>query len=156
MGKFNKLLKEKICKVLGSELVSVALFGSLARGEAEFPQSDVDLLIVTHKPIRGFKGKLEEIAEALDEVFEELGITPKPDVDLHMLTDENLKSHPPITLDMTHDVIIIHDDEDTLKKELHKIKMRLEKLGAKKITLPDGSWYWILKPDLKLGEKVDI
>ena len=42
LNRYVDFLKE----VFGDDLISVAVFGSLARGTAKFPGSDVDLLIV--------------------------------------------------------------------------------------------------------------
>lgn len=39
---------------------------------------------------------------------------------------------------------------------LNKLSKKLEKMGARKIFLGDGRWYWDLKPDYKLGEVVEI
>ena len=55
---------------------------------------------------------------------------------------------------MTTDAVILHD-EGILSEELEKLKRRLKELGAKKIRTGD-TWFWILKPDLKLGEELEL
>ncbi len=65
-----------------------------------------------------------------------------------------LRSHPPILLDLTTDSIILYDT-GILGNEISKIKKRLKELGSRKIKLKD-SWFWILKPDIKPGENIVI
>ena len=77
-----------------------------------------------------------------------------PSVQEIILTPEELRAHPPILLDLTADVQIFYDT-GILKEELEKIRLRLKELGAKKIKTGD-SWFWILKPDLCLGEEVEL
>jgi hypothetical protein len=43
-----------------------------------------------------------------------------------------------------------------LENEFKAIKEKLKKLGSKKVVLPDSSWYWDLKPDMKPGEVIEI
>ena len=58
-----------------------------------------------------------------------------------------------VFLDMVQDSLILFDDRDYFKGRLSALRERLSSLGSKKVVLPDGSWYWDLKPDLKLGEE---
>ncbi|KKK51182.1 hypothetical protein LCGC14_3117490, partial [marine sediment metagenome] len=43
-----------------------------------------------------------------------------------------------------------------LDKRLFSLKKRLQELGAEKISLSDGSYYWDLKPDWKPREVIEI
>ncbi|MEM2927285.1 MAG: nucleotidyltransferase domain-containing protein [Candidatus Bathyarchaeia archaeon] len=151
------LLKEK----LGEILVSVALFGSVARREAK-EGSDVDLLIV----LEGFKGSFGERFQVFQEIDGKL-MESKPYRALRSqgfgtlispipLTKEEVGAHPPILLDILTDGIILYDKEGFLKASLEELQRRLKALGARKVLLPDGSWYWDLKPDYRLGEVVEI
>ncbi len=56
-------LKERLVDMLGTDLLSVVLFGSKARGDAE-PASDVDIAII----VRGLTPKIRD--EILDRVAE--------------------------------------------------------------------------------------
>jgi hypothetical protein len=51
--------------------------------------------------------------------------------------------------------IILLDHEDLLRDELRRMEEKLAKLGSNKIILSDGSWYWDLKPNLRVGEVFD-
>ncbi len=156
--KYVEMLKESF----GDKLVAVAIFGSLARGKAEFPGSDIDILIVL-KGVEGFS--LGERINMTMEVEKKLAKTEEyvrfkevfrrsPSIQEHVLTPEELKAHPPILLDLTTDVLILYDT-GVLAQELEKLRRRLKELGAKKVKTGD-SWFWILKPDLKLGEEVEL
>ena len=157
--RYAELMEESF----GEELLGVAAFGSLARGTAKFPESDIDILIV----IKGIeKLSFGERIKLTMEVEEKLSMTEEyanfkdvfgwsPSIQEIILTPGELKVHPSILLDLTTDAIILRDDTGILRKELEKLKKRLKELGAKKVKTGD-SWFWILKPDLKMGEEVEL
>jgi len=72
-----------------------------------------------------------------------------------ILTPEEVKRHPPILLDLTEEGVILYDRGGFLREELEALKMRLRELGARRVKGREG-WYWLLKPDAKLGEVVRI
>ena len=45
-----------------------------------------------------------------------------------------------------------YDNKGYFAKRLEQLRKRLTELGSKRVFLEDGSWYWLLKPDLKKGE----
>jgi len=150
---------EKLKAFFADKLKAVAIFGSLARGKAIFPGSDIDVLIV----IKGMENlsfgerikltmRVEKELEKTSN-FKEVFVWP-PSIQEIILTPEELKAHPPILLDLTTDAVILYD-AGILSDELEKLRGRLKDLGAKKIRTGD-SWFWILKPDLKLGEEVEL
>lgn len=57
---------------------------------------------------------------------------------------------------MLTDAIIIYDRDKFIEKVLERLWLKLKGLGAKKVKLKDGSWLWMLKPDIKPGEVVEI
>lgn len=155
--KLARAIAQELLKVFGKRLVSAAIFGSAARGKPHFPESDLDILIVVDDVKElGLGPWARPSLHAIDEALSRCGIRPKPDIDLHMLSRKIVKDHPPILLDMTEHIAIGHDKDDFLKKVLEELRNKLKELGAKKMVLPDGSWYWILKPDLKFGEVVKL
>ena len=158
----EKLIKgyvEILKNRLKNKLISVALFGSVARGKAKFPESDIDLFIVVKGVENLTIGKrivmFMKFHSDLETSIEFESKYEIPVFQTHIFTPEEIKYHPPIMLDLTTDCIILYDT-GTLKKEIEVIKKRLKDLGAKRILLEDGSWYWDLKPDLKWGEIIEI
>ncbi len=158
LNRYFEILKEDFKE----RLVSIAVFGSVARGTARFPGSDIDVLIV----IEGIEklsfgqriGLVMNTEKMLSETEEyskfknTYGV--RPNFQEIIFAPDELKGHPPVLLDLTTDSIILYDT-GILREEILKIKKRLEELGSKKIKLKD-SWFWILKPDVKPGENVVI
>lgn len=138
---------------LGERVVSIALYGSFARGE-ERPESDIDLLMV----LDGYEwGGIAPSGEALrltQRLLELRGvyhtIQPLP------LTREQARHHRPLYLDMVEDAIILYDRELFLTGVLGAVRERLRSLGAERRRLPDGSWYWVLKPSVREGEVIEV
>lgn len=144
------------------DLVSVAVFGSVARGAAKFPESDIDIMAV----VKGLEGRsLGERMRLVSRIEADLSKGPehrefvsihgKPTFQAHVLTPSEVRKHPPILLDMVTDGIILYDD-DFLAQELQRLEARLKELGAEKRRLADGSWYWRLKRNVEWGEVMEI
>ncbi len=143
---------------LAERLISVVLFGSVARGEA-VPVSDIDLLIVVENPPSGRRARLELLAEADKRLepklkeLEKLGIytdfTP-----IIKSRDEAL-NFSPLYLDMVEDALILHDQDDFFGQVLTKLKDRLSLLKAKRLKQGQVR-YWDLKPDFTPGEEFEL
>lgn len=158
LRKYVETLKNRF----GNRLISVSVFGSVARGDAKFPESDFDIFIVLEGIEKLSVGKridmVADIYFTLKQSTEFIAFKSKygsPMFQEHVFTPEEIKHHPPIMLDLTTDALILYD-RGILKKEIEKLKNRLNELGSQKRVLPDGRWYWVLKPDLKWGEVVEI
>ena len=154
LSKLPSLLDEEF----GDEICAIALFGSVARGTAS-ATSDIDLLIVHQDRAQSVLDRFTTVVMQLRESEEskELnarGILADPYPLFLNLT--RLKKHPWILLDVADHGLILRDQDGILAKELMAIRKRLEELGAIKIVLPDGTWYWDLKPDWKPGEVVEL
>jgi hypothetical protein len=145
---------------LQEQLVSVVLFGSAARSEAG-AESDVDLLIVAtdyapfasrFDPFRGIDEALRASRAYLDLISKRLGtmISPIP------LTVEEVERTPPILLDLVTDGLIIYDRDGFMARKLRALRKNLRALGARRVALEGGGWYWDLKPDYKLGDVVEL
>lgn len=158
---YLRLLQESFAR----RLCAFVVFGSFARGEAVFPESDVDLLIVVADDEigrRSISGRVE-LLFALEKRlattepyirFKELtGFSPS--LQEHLLTEEEFKVHPPLLLDLVTDARVLYDN-GVFAREMERLKKRLEDYGAQKVYVQDGSWFWILKPDLRLGEVVEL
>ena len=155
---FIQRLLERLKDSLGEGVIlSVSLFGSVARGQAR-PDSDIDLFCV-HKGVdfnltKRFVQVTFELEQ--DEEYKRLvekGLYPRPSC--IFFTEQELWDKPHILLDMLYDGIILCDT-GILQSRLEILRKRLEELGAKKTTLADGTWYWDLKPDWKPGEVITL
>ncbi|MEM2925809.1 MAG: nucleotidyltransferase domain-containing protein [Methanocellales archaeon] len=159
-------LVEKYIKIarnqFGDKLLAAAVFGSLARGVAKFPISDIDVLLILEginglsfgKRIDLMKNAYEKLTETEEYLKFKEAFIYSPSIQEHILTPQELKKHPPLLLDLTMEVIIFHD-AGILNIELEKLRKRLKELGARRIETGD-SWFWILKPDLKFGEELEL
>ncbi|MBL7073848.1 nucleotidyltransferase domain-containing protein [candidate division KSB1 bacterium] len=152
MTDFVKLLQ----KHFKDNLVSVVLYGSAARGQLS-PSSDVDVCVVMnalpksrYKRVKIIFPLLKEMRDK-DSYIELYNSGYYPEISPLLFTKNEIRDTKPIFLDMIDDGIILLDD-GTFGKKLEEIKERMKALGSKKIYLDDGSWYWNLKPDIKLGE----
>jgi len=144
--------------VLGDNLTSVVLFGSVARGEAGLG-SDIDLLVVCRELPKGaFRRQevLEPVREKLladlERLWEQGCYTDF--AELIKTEAEAQKTHL-LYLDMTEEAVILFDRGGFFAAILARLRERLRELGAQRRQL--GSLrYWDLKPDFKPGEVVTL
>ncbi|MFQ6051449.1 MAG: nucleotidyltransferase domain-containing protein [Candidatus Hydrothermarchaeota archaeon] len=142
-------------------LWSICLFGSVARGNPD-ATSDIDILIIAEDLDEDVGKRIREtnyIHEKLKNTkeYRELKSSGRCGLisDL-FLTPEEAKRIPPILLDVLTDGIIFYDKDGFLKRVLDTLDKKLKALGSKKIFTKKGSYYWILKPDIQVGETIDI
>jgi hypothetical protein len=62
----------------------------------------------------------------------------------------------PLYLDLVEDGILILDRQGFFEAVLAGMRARMRALGSRRVHLPDGTWYWDLKPDFRFGEVVEI
>ncbi len=165
----EKIPQQRYCRLLGifsAEVIkrkigikSIVLFGSVARGSAR-QDSDIDLLMVsdTFKSLGEAVDRLVDI-EYSPRVLQEIEWLENNGVSTHLsfhpVSSHMLRLHPPIILDIIDEGIPIIDD-GTYRMEAKKIRERMKELGAKRIWLAEDEWVWILKPDAKIGEVIEI
>lgn len=143
---------------LGDDLVAVACFGSVVRGDAG-PESDLDLYMVTRSHVSSLiDPRLERLRHFRQtpeyQALAREGYRPDPMPVFHTVAE--LAAHPWILLDIADHGVILYDPEGILTRELEAVRRRLRELGSKRIERPDGSWYWDLKPDWRPGELVEL
>ncbi len=155
-------LAERYCELLVSRLperiVSVVLFGSVARGEAR-PSSDIDLLIIAEPLPAGQFARKALFADA-DAVFEaDLTAAAHAGIDGRLArivrTPREARRFIPLYLDLTEDAVLLHDRDAFFANVLESVRGSLRRLGARRVR--EGStWYWDLKPDFKPGDTFEI
>lgn len=142
----------KLFEVLGSNLVSIVLFGSLSKGEAK-PESDIDLLVVASGLPSKYSERTKIIREIvssklMDEIiiqtWKKKGVYA--DLNIMLVDDNEANITHPFYLDMTKDCVIIYDKNESISKKIAEVRGKLEKIGAKRFEEPNGSWYWVLTP----------
>ncbi|MEM1538283.1 MAG: nucleotidyltransferase domain-containing protein [Candidatus Nezhaarchaeales archaeon] len=156
INEYLEILKDRY----GDRLVSLSVFGSVVRGEAG-EGSDVDLLVVIEGLQEDIGSRLREAAEVKrrlkgSEAYKELSSRGLPIlVSEVILTPNEVMRHPPILLDVAEEGVTIYDKGGFLEGELSKLKQRLKELGAKRVRGRHG-WYWMLKPDIRFGEVLEV
>ncbi|MBS7626799.1 nucleotidyltransferase domain-containing protein [Candidatus Bathyarchaeota archaeon] len=142
------------------DLISICVFGSVARGESE-PSSDIDVMVVAENLPQDAGERTRStnyIHEALKKTdararLKSLGrSTLISDI---FLTPQEVQRHPPILIDMVEDAVILYDRGGFIRKVLTNLKEKLEKMGARRISTKRG-YLWILKPNIKPSEVVEV
>jgi len=154
--KVSSILEEN----LKDNLVSVCLYGSTVRGGLRIG-SDMDFLVVLgkapssyHKRIKGFLLLMENIRESKEYMdIERLNLQLEPS--FLVFTIDEVKKHPPVLIDISYEGVIFYDKGNFLKRQLESLREKLTEFGAIKKMTPQGH-YWILKPDIKVGEVFEI
>lgn len=139
---------------LGERLVSIVLFGSVARGQAG-PTSDIDVLVVAEGFPRSLADRRLPLLNAWARARASRGL---PHVEWNLVTKspDEARVRSPLYLDIVEDGILILDRRGFFADVLSGMRERMRALGSRRIYLADGSWYWDLKPDFRFGEVVEI
>ncbi len=153
----SELLKALLAK-WGDKLVSLVVYGSVARNEAR-RDSDVDLLVIGRGlPKSRFKRQdlFEEAERDIENLVDKLWSEGYyVDFSPIILDVEEARRHRPLYLDMVVDAVIVFDRDDFFKKVLDEMAERMRSLGAERRKV-GKLWYWILKKDYRLGEVIEI
>jgi len=154
---YKKLLNElelKLKEVFGDNLVSLVLYGSVARGDFR-KDSDIDLLIIFENlPKEKLLRQKLFIGVEKDISFDELYKKDYQTIFSPILkTSEEAKFLSPLYLDMVDDAIVLYDKNSFFQNVLARLKSRLKELGAVKKKI-DDKWYWDLKANYKFGEDI--
>ncbi len=150
-------LVDALARKWGRGFLGCALFGSVARG-SQGRVCDLDLLVILEdgaKPgLNVFKGFWREDASPGYRKLDSQGLRmdPSPVV----WTRARLATHPWLLLDIVEHGVVLHDPEGLLASTFEDVRRGLKSMGSRKVLLPDGSWFWHLKPDWKPGEVVRL
>lgn len=156
------LIVEKLTSCVKSlykdRLVSLAVFGSVGRGTPNY-DSDIDILIIADNLPDGRMRRVSEFNRAEDEIEPFIESLKKYDINTRLSPVIKSKKEAlygsPLFLDMISDAVILYDRDNFLADILNNLKIKLEKLGSKKI-IRGNAFFWDLKPDLKQGEDIVI
>ena len=136
------------------DLISLVLFGSVARGQAR-PSSDIDIVVVARGFPRSLRDRRRPLLEQWERVRASSGL---PHVEWNLVTKspEEARFRSPLSLDIVEDGMLLFDRGGFFAAVLAGMRERMRALGSRRIRLDDGSWYWDLKPDFRFGEVVEI
>jgi predicted nucleotidyltransferase len=137
----------------------VVLFGSVARGDVS-DTSDIDILIVARNlPGRRFEriklfNKAEDLCrDELRTIHERYGITTYFSPIMKDVAEACRISS--LYLDIVEDGIVLFDRDGFMSNLLERLRNRLRAMGARRVWR-DRKWYWVLKPEVKVGEVLEI
>lgn len=144
--------------VYGERLRALVLFGSVARG-SERPDSDIDLLIVASPLPAGRFARVAEF-EAMEarlepELTAAQAAGAHPFLSPLIKTPEELEAGSPVHLDMPWEAKILWEREAAASGYFARLKAKLEAYGARRIPCTGGH-YWLLKPDARPGEPIEL
>ncbi|MBD3414974.1 MAG: nucleotidyltransferase domain-containing protein [Candidatus Aminicenantes bacterium] len=153
----DKLLKETK-SFYGNDLVSFVVFGSVARETFRF-NSDIDILIIAENLPNGRMKRVKQFSAVEEKIEPFLESLEKQGIHTYISpvfkTPDEVKKGSPLFLDMVEDALILYDKDDFFTQWLKEFKARLKKLGAKRVWR-GNMWYWVLKPDYKPGEVIEL
>lgn len=142
---------------LGDRLVSVVLYGSVARGTPK-KGSDVDLLVVVEGLPNGVTPRLELLRGPTDEAERVLRETrPEGWISVATRTPEEVHHGGPLFYDMTIDGEreILVDRGGFLASWLDEVRRRMIALGAHRESYL-GHPYWVLSRDWPPPHEIDL
>jgi uncharacterized protein len=152
-------VRDAVVATYGDRLVSLAIFGSWARGTAT-PASDLDLLVVADplppsrmKRVREFRPVSEASRSGRSRVWSADG----PEIDLSPVfkTPAELAAGSPLYLDMTLWRVVLLDRGGVLESFLAGLSERMKALGSRRVPFKGGA-FWDYKPDFRAGEVVEL
>jgi len=145
-----------------SEMLNVeafAVYGSVARGSAT-ANSDVDILLISEDLSGSLGSRIKKLYDIEATLQEELGWLRRHNIhtglSFYPLRKNEAQRLPNLFLDLTEEAVILQDKNRFLESTLLELKMKLLKMGAKRVFIDKQQWYWDLKPDYEFGEKVAI
>jgi hypothetical protein len=140
--------------LLGDGLQSLVLFGSQARGEAG-PTSDIDLLVVADGLPRSLAERRRPLLAAWEQVRAQKNLGSVV-WNLIVKSPQEARVRSALYLDLVEDALLLYDRDHFFADVLEGLRQRMRELGSRRIYLPDGSWYWDLKPNYRFGEVVEL
>jgi predicted nucleotidyltransferase len=147
---------------LGEQLVSVVLYGSVARGDTQVG-SDIDMLVIVDARSREEKRALRRRVVDLATEFENSGLMEElfqqghlVDLEHRLYTKEEAQRTHIFYLDLTQDAILLVDRDGFFASKLEQVRQRMGELGTRRVYFEDGCWYWELKPGMQPGEVVEL
>jgi len=158
---FESLLKQLLiaCQTYyAKRLISLIVFGSVGRGTPR-ADSDIDFLIVAEPLPNGRMARVTEFQAVEKFLALDLARARAAGLSIELSpifkTPEQAQLGSPLFLDMIDDGVILYDRDNWMRQTLDQFKLRLQKLGARRIWR-GNAWFWDLKPDYQTGEVFEL
>ena len=142
-------LREVLEARFGTDLITLAAFGSQIQGRSR-PESDLDLLLVIRGlPLRRLERRrlIGPLAHQVSDAFAETA-------SIILLTPEQAATVKPFYLGFLDGHRLLVDRGGFFRAILDRLERRLEELGSRRLIDEHGNPYWDLKPDYVLGEDI--
>lgn len=152
-------------KEFGDELIAIVLYGSAIKDSFQLGRSDVDLLCILEDGSRNIWQREEDVFKgfrstweyrACDYWLKTQGFYGYPEVTTASLLKSYAKKFQPMYLDMLSHKAVLYDKEGFFQNLMKKLQEALKALGTIRIEHPDGTYGWLLKPDITPGESIEI
>ncbi len=154
-----RVLADAVARGYKDRLVSLVVFGSVARGVPR-PDSDVDVLVVADPLPNGRMRRVDEfealVGPALDPALKAAAARGvHTDVSPVFKTRAEVHAGSPLFLDLVEDARVLVDLDGFFSEYLARLRTRLQALGARRVFI-GSAWYWDLKPDMRPGEVIGL
>jgi len=154
----QQILLSEVRSFYQDRLVTLAVFGSTARGTYRF-DSDLDILIIADDLPRGRMKRVAQFMSVEKKIESFLISLQKNGINTYISpifkTPQEAEMGSPLFLDMVEDAQILFDRDGFFSKILERLRQKLKKLGARRVW-QGNAWYWILKPDYKPGDVIEL
>jgi uncharacterized protein len=141
-----KSYRDKAAEILGDQIVSIALYGSVARGQAG-PGSDIDLFVVLEDAPPGMLARRRLLDPVRESLTPELEVLWRQGIYADFIevfrTRAEARQFHPLYLDMSQEAILLYDRAQFLERLLARVKEHLKSGGAERIVF-GRFWYWDL------------
>jgi hypothetical protein len=131
---------------LGDQIVSIALYGSVARGEAG-PGSDIDLFVVLTSAPPGMLNRRRLLDPVRESLTPELSRLWREDIYVDFIevirTRSEAEKFHPLYLDMSQDAVLLYDGDGFLEGVLAEVAEELQRRGAERRFM-GNFWFWDL------------
>jgi len=138
----------EIFELFGPSLMGVALFGSVARGEAG-PTSDVDLLVVAEGLPASYLERASMLARVVARTRGERAALRRKGLyaTLQILayTPEELRVFHAFYFDLALDAVVLYSRGGYMESLIGDVRKMLEEMGAVRVVRPGGRWYWVVR-----------
>ena len=153
------ILSNCVRDVFGNSLVSLALFGSVARGDYKI-DSDIDIFITIEDMPKSRSERSHLILNKWIPLYKERGERFYIDVilpELHTVLRDKAQVLEGgfLYLDLVSEAKILVDRDGFFENHLNRFGEKMKEWGSQKYIEQDG-YYWIVKPGLQNGEILDL